>query len=202
VNTDDPGRIREQVRRTHAGAAHRFEFAVALLWIVVLIGGGLAGAAVFDRLSSAMDPAPGSESLRARATVQRATGAGEAILVLIKGVATIPVNETVIRLRAVPGVQAVLSSAEGQLPPPDGGGALLGISLTAPVADAARTTTVDAVRALLDRYPAGQVQAAGYPIVDREVATTAEADLIFADLVALPLVMILLGFVLPWSAWP
>lgn len=175
-------------------ARGRRSLITVLVWFAVVIGGGASGAMVFDRLSSSTDPAASSESQRARRLAEAATGEQDTIVALLTDVPADSTGQATAQLRDVAGVHRVRSSAEGQLPPPDGGGTVLAIGLSADLDDKAANAAVDAVRAELDRLGAGKVLLGGYPVVDRELGATAEADLIHAEAIALPIVLILLGF--------
>jgi RND superfamily putative drug exporter len=164
------------------------------VWLAVLVGGGASGAMVFDRLSSAMDPVASTESMRARDAREAATGEGETIVALITGAPALDVAETAADLALLLGVHTVASSDAGQLPPPDGGGIVLAVTLSAGRGDALEDATIEAVTAAFDTYPAEQVVLGGYPVIDVELGATAEADLILAEAIALPIVLILLGF--------
>lgn len=164
-----------------------------LVWLAVVIGGGAAGAVVFDRLSSATDPAASSESQQARRLAEAATGEHDTVIALLTDVPADATRQATARLRDVAGVHRVRSSADGQLPPPDGGGTLLAIGLSADLDDGAANAAVDAVRAALEPLGADRVLLGGYPVVDRELGATAEADLVTAEAIALPIVLILLG---------
>lgn len=165
-----------------------------VVWLAVVLGGGIAASVVFDRLSSSTDPTASSESQQARRIVEAATGEHDTILALVTQTPPDAVRDIAAGLRQVPGVHRVRSSADGELAPPDGGGTLLAIGLRTGLDDQAQNSTVDAVRAGFDRLPAGTVLLGGYPVIDRELGATAEADLIRAEAIALPIVLILLGF--------
>jgi len=167
----------------------RRDVVTALAWAVLTIGGSLCGAVVFDRVSSATDPAPASESQRARHALEAATGERDTILAIVTGASM----DTADRLRRIPGVHRVRSSADGQLPAPDGGGTALAVGIRAGLTDKQLNATVDAVRREFATLPPGRAIVGGYPILDRELGLTAKADLARAEVVALPIVLILLG---------
>jgi RND superfamily putative drug exporter len=176
-----------------APSRSRRERLVILLWLAVVLGGVLAGTVVFDRLSTATDPAPGSESQRARRSLQAATGERDTVLAVVTGTTGEAAEALADRLRQVPGVHRVRTSTDLELPPPTGGGVTVAVGLSAGRTDQQVNTTVDAVRTEFDRVPAGEVVVGGYPVLDRELGQLARADLARAEAIALPIVLILLG---------
>ena len=167
------------------------------LWLLIVLGGGAAGAAVFDLLSSATDPVASSDSITARHLIETATGESDSIIALVPADVPAPaVADAASRLRALPGVHRVQSSADGQLPAPAGGGTVLVVGVRAGLDDHADNANTDAVRAELDRLPGGEILLGGYPVIDLELGATAEADLVNAEVIALPIVLLLLGLAL------
>lgn len=168
-----------------------------VMWLLVVLGGGAAGAVVFDRLSSATDPVASSESIQAQRLLATATGEGDSIIALLPAdAAAEAVTATATKLRGLPGVHRVRSSAAGELPAPAAGGTLLVIGVRTGLQDHAEATTTDSVRTELERIAGDQVLLGGYPIIDHELGATAEADLVNAEVIALPIVLLLLGVVL------
>jgi RND superfamily putative drug exporter len=174
--------------------ARRRDTFVMLLWLAVVVGGFVAGGAVFDRLSSATDPAPASESQLARHRLEAATGERDSIIAVVTDTSPDTVAALAGRLRELPGVHAVRSSVDGRLPAPDGGGTVLVVGVRAGQSSQQVNATVDAVRAELAGLPPGHVRQGGYPILDRDLGLMARADLARAEAIALPIVLILLGF--------
>jgi RND superfamily putative drug exporter len=172
----------------------RRDLVTAALWAVLAIGGAACGAMVFDRVSSATDPAPTSESQRARHQLEAATGERDTIIALVTGTPAERTRELAAGLRRLPGVHRVRSSADGQLPAPDGGGTTLAVGLSAGLTGKQVNVTVDAVRHALDQLPPGRAVLGGYPVLDRELGLMAKADLARAEAIALPIVVLLLGF--------
>lgn len=174
--------------------ARRRDLLTVLLWLTVIIGGALAGGAVFNRLSSATDPAPASESQQARHRLEAATGERDSIVAVITDTAPEKVAALAGRLRQLPGIHSVRSSVDGQLPLAAGGGTLLAVGVHAGLDGQQVNATVDAVRTELGSLPSGHVLLGGYPVLDRDLGTAARADLARAEAIALPIVLILLGF--------
>ena len=167
------------------------------VWLLVVLGGGAAGAVVFDRLSSATDPVASSESMRALAQLGVATGESDSIIALLPAEVTADaLTTTATQLRDLPGVHRVRSSVDKTLPTPPAGGSLLVVGLRAGLDDDAAQASTDAVRTAVTRLGGDRVLLGGYPIIDNELGATAEADLVNAEVIALPIVLLLLGLVL------
>jgi RND superfamily putative drug exporter len=180
----------ERPQRATARPGRRRDLLIVLVWLAVIGGGGLAGSMVFNRLSTATDPAPASESQQARHQLEAATGERDSIVAVVTDT---PSADLTTRLRQIPGVHRVRSSADGQLPPATGGGTVLAVGLRAGLDERQVNTTVDAVRQVFAGLPADRVLLGGYPILDRDLGVTARADLARAEAIALPIVLILLG---------
>src|SRR5207253_6829865 len=110
----------------------------------------------FDRVSSATDPAPSSESQRARHALEATTGERDTILAVLTDTPPDAAGALAARLRQVPGVHRVRSSADRELPPPDGGGTTLAVGIRAGLTDKQTNATVDAVRQEFADLPAGR----------------------------------------------
>jgi hypothetical protein len=152
----------------------------ALLWMVLVVAGGACGVLVFDRVSSATDPAPSSESQRARRALQAATGERDTIVAVLAGTSE-TVDTVADQLRRVPGVHRVRTSADARLPPPAGGGTTLAVGIRAGLTDRQTNATVDQVRRELSRPPPRQAIVGGYPVLDRDLGLLAKADLARAE---------------------
>jgi RND superfamily putative drug exporter len=174
-------------------SVRRRDVLTVLVWLIVVGAGGLCGALVFDRVSSATEPAPTSESQRARHQLEAATGERDSIIAIITGTPDDTTRDLAADLRRLPGVHRVRNSANGQVPAPDGGGTTLVIGLRAGLNDKQVNATVDAVRHEFDRLAPGRAVLGGYPVFDRDLGLRAKADLARAEAIALPIVLILLG---------
>jgi RND superfamily putative drug exporter len=174
----------------------RRDLLTALVWLVVVIGGAVSGAAVFNRVSTATDPAQSSESQRARRALEAVTGERDSILAVLIDTPPEAIGTLVGRLRQVPGVHRVRTSTDGQLPAPAGGGVALAVGIRADLTDQQANDAVDRIRKELGHLPTGRALVGGYPVLDRDLGLMAKADLARAELVALPIVLILLGVTL------
>jgi RND superfamily putative drug exporter len=177
----------------HRSRAARRDRLTILVWLAVVIGGLFAGSTVFDRLSSATDPAPTSQSQQARHRLEAATGERDSILAVITDTPQETVAALAGRLRQIPGVRRVRSSTDRQLPTPNGGGITLAVGIRADLTNRQVNTTVDAVRHQFRAMAPGRVLIGGYPVLDRDLGTMARKDLARAEALALPIVLILLG---------
>src|SRR5262245_36491084 len=93
---------------------------VLIVWGAVLVLGLLAGSVVFNRLSSATDPAPASESQVARHRLEAMTGERDAIIARISETPPDEIRDLGASLQQLPGVSRVRSSVDGQVPSLDG----------------------------------------------------------------------------------
>ncbi|WTW93104.1 MMPL family transporter [Streptomycetaceae bacterium NBC_01309] len=205
---DRPRRPRPPKCRTGRGRAW---FAVAL-WLVVAVGGFALGSAVFGRLTTSVGTAPGSESDRAADAVARidtttaqeageVTGTGETVTAVIGGRDTgdpdfaAQVRSAADRARALPGVVSVVDpyTSPAALPPAhDGRSVLVRVEVAwRPGAPPVEATAHDAAR-ILHGIDAPSVVVGGGPLLEAEMNDQAERDLNRAELISLPIVVLLL----------
>src|SRR5262245_63329689 len=118
-------------RAPKAVAKSRRDLLTMMVWAAVILGGLLSGGAVFNRLSSATDPAPTSESQQARRSLETITAEQGTILAVVTDTPNETVEQLASRLRRVQGVSRVRTSADNQLPQPLGGGVTLAVGLEA-----------------------------------------------------------------------
>ncbi|MEU8136737.1 MMPL family transporter [Streptodolium elevatio] len=192
-------------------------FAVAL-WLVVAVGGFALGSAVFGRLTTSVGTAPGSESDRAADALARigsaqdagpgsgsgtgtGPGTGETVTAVIGGRdAADPefaaqVRSAADRARALPGVVSVVDpyTSPAALPPArDGRSVLVRVEVAwRPGAPTVEATARDAAR-ILHGIDAPRVRVGGGPLLTAEMNDQAERDLNRAELISLPIVVLLL----------
>ncbi|WP_436770768.1 MMPL family transporter [Yinghuangia sp. YIM S09857] len=182
-------------------------FAVAL-WLVVSVGGFALGSAVFGRLTTSVGTAPGSESDRAADALARigsgsqgTSGGGETITAVIGGRATddpefaAQVRSAADRVRALPGVVSVADpyTSPTALPPAhDGRSVLVRVEVAwRPGAPPVLATARDAAD-ILRGIDAPGVRVGGGPLLEAEMNDQAEHDLNRAELISLPIVVLLL----------
>lgn len=178
-------------RRKRAPRQSRYDRIVTAVWLVVLLGGAVAGAVLFERLASNLDPAPSAESMVARAELQRLTGDGDVVIALAPQKSSASMTASVTAMNAVPGVLRAQPAQPGAVLP--GQGAALIITLEPGLATDAEHLAVTQIGSELRERTGGPVALGGYPPLDSALGVTAEADLVRAEAVALPIVLLLLA---------
>jgi RND superfamily putative drug exporter len=187
--------------RRFSGLAIRRPALVIVLWIAIVGAGFGVGVGVFQRLVSDVGTVPGSESARAAARLDAAAPEPGSITAVVSGrPASDPalrssVDQAVADLRSMPGVADV----SGPLPASDGGALLIEATLRPPD-DTGSGDSVEesgkAAAARLERIETTssgiQVAVAGGPITDSDFNTQAQSDVKQAELVSMPVVLILL----------
>ncbi len=172
-------------------------------WAIVVVIGVIAGAFVFDRLSTSLDPVASSESIRTERRIEQLTKTAGSIVILAAGDPRLAPTAGVIRkaaarLDTVPGVVRVTdytATNDAQLLASDGTASLIVASVAAGLDDDAGEEVLAAVTEISnDVLPGAQI--AGGLSVDAELGATAETDLARADLVAIPIVLLLLAVAL------
>ena len=169
-----------------------------------MLAGSIAGSVVFDRLSSSLDPVASSESKRTERRLQQLTGTAASVVVLVPGDPREPSTTELIRrataqLAVTPGVVQVNgypSASDPGLLASDGTASLITTSVAVGLDD----DEIDRLMRHFQRISVdafgGRAEVAGSLLVDSELGATAESDLIRADAIAIPLVLILLAFAL------
>jgi RND superfamily putative drug exporter len=180
---------------------------VLVVSLLLLVVAGAYGGGVVERLTSGGFTDPGAESSRATSVIEETFGTGEPELVLL---ATAPSgsvddpaasaagNELTAALLAEPGVAEAASYWSLGNPPPlrsEGGDrALVLVGLAGDEDDQDLTT-----KRLRETYEGDRgalvVEAGGQAAVFDEVGHTIESDLLRAELIALPITMVLLVLV-------
>lgn len=178
--------------RTISELAVRRPIAVIVIWLAIVGVGFGVGIGVFDRLDSDVGTVPGSESEHAAQLVAEAAPSPETLNAVISGRPAddlsllASVEDAVDRTREVPGVAAVSEP----LPSAETGEALL-IELTlAPGAGEAEAA--QAAAELLHGIDAPSVAVSGGPLMDEEFNQQAQDDVARAELLSMPVVLILL----------
>ncbi len=175
--------------------------ATAVMWILLVMAGAISGVVVFDRLDSSLDPAPSSEAEVAEARLAAITGVGGDVAILVDADPMEPeirsaVAAGVARLAEAPGVVEVASGVADPRLVSHNGTAFLIVAGVAPalMEDQAEEllTTVDLVASSLPAV----TSVGGSVVLDEELGATAESDLIRADAIAVPLVVLLAGLAL------
>ncbi len=176
----------------------RHRFLVIVLWTAVLVGGIASAPVLFDRLDPEVGSVPGSDSARASAQLHRAAPSGDSISAVLEGR---PASDPALRrdlaaltgsLEDLPGVASVVSPASGSgtgLVSRDGTAVALGIIFEP---SAAGEAAVDEAAALIRGFDAPRVLVGGGALLDREMEEQAASDLVQAELISLPVALVLL----------
>jgi RND superfamily putative drug exporter len=181
--------------RTVSGFAIGRPVLVVMLWIAIVGAGFGVGIGVFDRLVPEVGTVPGSESQRAEQRLEDIAAGAETLTAVISGR---PASDPSLRasaaaavaaVRAIPGIAAVSEPA----PSAKTGQALL-VQVT--LADGAdEEEAADAAAERLRRVDAPSVVVAGGPLSDAEFEGQAQEDVARAEMISMPVVLILLFLV-------
>jgi RND superfamily putative drug exporter len=179
------------VRRISGFAARR-PLLVVVMWLAVVVAGFGIGGGVFGRLVGEVGTVPGSESGRAAERVDAAAPRPETITAVISGR---PAGDPALRrsvasaigaTRAVPGVARVSEP----LPSPVTGRALL-VEVTLAPGETQEKAAQAAAERLRD-VDGATVHVAGGPLSGAEFDEQAQADVARAEMLSMPVVLVLL----------
>ncbi|MEO1060090.1 MAG: MMPL family transporter, partial [Actinomycetota bacterium] len=162
-----------------------------LLTVVVAVLAGVASAGpLFDRLDASLDPAPSTESERTEAELVAATGVDGSLVALLEApevdLSTLPG-----RVEALPGVgdaELVPSSVEPEA-------VVMVATVAAELDDDGRERLVAEFVEVVEGT-AAETTVGGSLALDQELADTAESDLLRADALAVPVILLLFGLLL------
>jgi uncharacterized membrane protein YdfJ with MMPL/SSD domain len=164
---------------------------VILLWVAVVGAGFTTGIGVFDRLVSDVGAVPGSESDRAADRLSAAGPRPETISAVIVGrSADDPATRSSVD-RAVADLRGIAGVAEVTDPRVSSTGRALSVRVTLRPGDAGEDAA-DAVAARLKQVQPGEVTVAGGPLTDDEFDSQAQSDVQHAEMLTLPVVLVLL----------
>jgi RND superfamily putative drug exporter len=177
---------------------------VLAAWVLLLVIGLAAGAMTFMRLKDS-NSSGSSESARGAAIVAQATRMGPSVVVLVQGP---PVNAASTRaavqaltakLDRVPGVTGAVNtytSPNPQLRSRDGHASLIVVSLRKGIGMTPESTAVTAMRAdAVGAVPGAQVKIGGDAAVMADNMNASTSDLIRANLIAFPVLLVALFFI-------
>ncbi|MBB5787122.1 MMPL family transporter [Jiangella mangrovi] len=175
--------------RRITGFAVRRPLVVILAWVAVIAAGFGIGTGVFANLTSDVGTVPGSESARAEQSVDDAAPQPDTITSVITGVgASDPgLTAALTDVAALPGIAGV----SPPLPSEDGGAVLVEIDLAPGLEDDGEGEATAAAERL-EAIDAGSVVVAGGPLSEVEFADTAQEDVARAEMLSMPVVLILL----------
>jgi RND superfamily putative drug exporter len=180
--------------RTIAGFAVRRPLVVSVLWLAVVGAGFGIGTGVFGELVGDVGTVPGSESDRAQERLDDQAPRPETLTAVISGrPADDPalresVAAAVAQVRAQPGVAEVTDP----MPSAETGEALLVEVTLAPVNGDGDLAAAEAAAEPLRGIDAPEVVVAGGPLSDAEFNNQAQADVARAELLSMPVVLVLL----------
>ena len=173
---------------------------IAAAWMILFVAGIAIGSGVFDRLDPDVGDVEGTESARADARLRALDPGGESIAALADGVdprdpqVAAGIRATAGRLRAIPGVNQVADPFSG---PPgllarDGRAALVAVEFEHGLGEDRFDRALEAAETELRRLDAPHVLVGGGPLQDREFEDQVASDLGRAELLSMPVVLVLL----------
>ena len=174
---------------------------VAAAWAVLFVAGIAIGGGVFERLDPDVGDVEGTESARAAARLDALDPGGETIAAVADGVdprdpvVAANIRATVQRLRAIPGVAEVADPVTGDAPElvaGDGRAVLVAVELAPGLDEDRFDQALEAAEAELRRLDAPRVLVGGGPLQDEEFEDQVGADLARAELLSMPVVLVLL----------
>jgi RND superfamily putative drug exporter len=190
--------------RTVPGFVLRRPLIVILVWGVLVVAGFTIGIGVFERLTPDVGTVPGSESAETHDRLDELAPRPETLTAIVTGTPAgdaavlTAIGAAIEDIRATPGIGAV----SDPLPSAETGEALLiEIALTPDGADAsdeAEEAAEEAARSAADRLHAvdgATITVAGGPLSDTEFNQQAQSDVARAEMLSMPVVLILLFLV-------
>ncbi|GIJ51135.1 putative membrane protein [Virgisporangium aliadipatigenens] len=189
----------------------RHRWWVLLIWVLAVGAGGASAGAVFDRLVGDNNPR-GVESIEAFDVLGAGNESGGTVVALVDGVdaASAPVRNVVSLfaedLRTDPAVKEVAHPFDGSPAAPamiarDGRALLISVVLKPAEDDRVKGETIDGLTGRLDGI-AAKLRAAGQPdakikvggntVLNREVNQTVQVDLQRAEIISLPVTLLVL----------
>jgi putative drug exporter of the RND superfamily len=174
---------------------------VAAAWVVLFVAGIALGSGVFERLDPDVGDVAGTESARAEARLDALDPGGESIAAVADGIdlrdpaAAASLRATAERLRAIPGVAEVADPVTTEVPElvaADGRAVLVAVELAPGLGEDRFEEAVEAAAAELRRLDAPRVLVGGGPLQDWEFEDQVGADLARAELLSMPVVLVLL----------
>jgi putative drug exporter of the RND superfamily len=173
---------------------------VAAAWAVLFVVGIAIGSGVFDRLDPDVGDVEGTESALAQARLHALDPGGESIAALADGVdphdprVAAGIRATAERLRAIPGVAQVADPVTGppELLARDGRAALVAVEFADGLDGDRFDRALEAAEAELRGLDAPHVLVGGGPLQDQEFEDQVASDLARAELLSMPVVLVLL----------
>jgi len=161
---------------------------IAAGWAAVLLLGVVAAGVLFSTLDADLDGAPSFESEQVNDRLDRLDPGGGEVVAVVEGA---PVDATVTdRLAAMDGVAEV-----GALPSDDGEATAVAVELVPGLGDDAEESLVEAVSDELRAIDAPVVLVGGEMLLDDEVAELSERDAQRAEMLSLPVALVVMAVV-------
>ena len=174
---------------------------VAAAWVALFLTGIAIGSNVFDRLDPDVGDVAGTESAQAEARLHALDPGGASIGAVADGIdlrdprVAAGIRATVERLRAIPGVAEVhdpVTDGARELAAGDGRAALVAVELASGLPDDQFDQALAAAEAELRQLDAPRLLVGGGPLQDREFEDQVASDLARAELLSMPVVLVLL----------
>ncbi|MDD9371917.1 MAG: MMPL family transporter, partial [Acidimicrobiales bacterium] len=161
---------------------------IALGWLTVLVVGVVAAGALFSTLDADLDGAPSFESEQVGERLARLDPGGAEVVAVVDRA---PLDDEVTaRLQTIDGVATV-----GALPSDDGAATAVAVELEPALGDDAEEDALDAAVAELRAIDAAEVLVGGEVLLDDEVAEQAEKDAQRAEMLSLPVALLVMAVV-------
>ncbi|PZF83743.1 MMPL family transporter [Jiangella anatolica] len=169
------------------GFAVRHPLVTILTWVVVLAAGFGIGIGVFDRLTADVGTVPGSEAERAEQSVDAVAPEGETVTAVVSGASAPSLEDGLADVAALPGI----ASVSPPLPSQTSDAVLVEIALSPGLEDDGEGEAAAAAERL-ESVDATSVVVSGGPLSDVEFSETAQEDVARAEMLTMPVVLILL----------
>ncbi|MET1002801.1 MAG: MMPL family transporter [Acidimicrobiia bacterium] len=176
------------LRQLGSVARHRPRTVMAV-WLLVGLLGLVAAGVLFSSLDADLDDPASFESEQVSRRLDAIAPGGESIVGIVEG-APVP-DETLAALEATPGVASVVHG-----PSDDGVATGIAVELEPALDDGTEETAVEAVESIMRDIDAPEVLVGGELLVDEEFAELAEKDAKRAELLSLPIAIVVMIVVL------
>jgi len=179
--------------------SHRLVF---LVWSLVVVLGALSGALVFDRLDSSLDPAASSEAESTEARLISLEGVEGSIGAIVRpgldgAGAAAAARDAATKLGKLDGIVGVGGGPETPGFTSVDGESYLVVAAVEPGLSGDETEAlIESARSVFGELEPAIAELGGSAVLDQELGDSAEADLLRADAVAVPIVILLTGLAL------